>query len=80
MTFQTWTQELDQVIKDTIGTSLDDLADADTRQMFDDGFTPQQAAQVILMDEGLLLDVTDNDDSPATDAAGQCYTDADPGL
>ena len=51
MTYTEWVKAVNGYIWDTIGLSLDDLADACTRDMFDDGLEPREAAEYILAEE-----------------------------
>lgn len=50
--FDEWIKLLDECIEDISGCSLDDLADAPTYDMWEDGYTPAAASAEILADNG----------------------------
>jgi len=50
--FDLWMAKVDQAVARKSGLSVYDLADQCYRDMYDDGFTPSQAAQVALSEEG----------------------------
>jgi hypothetical protein len=52
MTFTEWMRAVDQEVEIVCGLGTSDLADKPYRDWFDDEYTPAEAAQELLEDEG----------------------------
>ena len=52
MTFAQWMRAVDEAVQATAGLSVHDLADQPFRDWYEDGLTPQEAAEETLIDEG----------------------------
>lgn len=52
MTFAQWMRAVDEAVYATAGVSVHDLADQPFRDWYEDGLTPQEAAEETLIDEG----------------------------
>ena len=58
MTYTEWMRAVNRVIRDiTGGFSADDLVDAPTRQMYDDEYSPLEAAQEIIEQDGTFSEL-----------------------
>ena len=51
-TFDAWMKKVDHRIKAMVGLSYRDLPDRNWRDMFDAGWGPREAADMVLSDEG----------------------------
>ncbi len=89
MSYQDWLEELDKITYEELGLEPDDLPDAPTREYFENGLTPRAAFEMCAAEYWQEYDPQAGidqsyyeirTDEPETDASGQCFTDADPGL
>lgn len=54
MTYEAWMKRVDAIISSRLGgLTSDDLADGPSRDHFDDGSTPEEYADWLLIEEGL---------------------------
>ena len=49
--FETWMQQVDELVQRAVGLSVHDLADAPWRDYFESELTPSQALEVAIADE-----------------------------
>lgn len=56
MEFELWLAKVDAAVSAELGLSIDDLPDAPYRDLFDEGLTPEQAAQEVVEDAWERLD------------------------
>jgi len=59
-TYEQWMGHLDDLVVSMVGLSILDLADFPSRDWFEGGATPMEAARELLEEEGLDLDFEDN--------------------
>jgi len=52
MKFREWERQVAREVHAIAGVSLWDMGDFMTRDMFDDGYTPHEAAREILVEQG----------------------------
>lgn len=50
--YDLWLEKVNAIIERETGLSLDDLADCSTRDWFEDGVSPIEAANLVLEDSG----------------------------
>ncbi len=52
MTFEQWMKQVDRIVGHISGVSVHDLADANFRDWYDDEMDPQEAANLVLEQNG----------------------------
>ena len=52
LTFESWLARVDAIITNTVGIGMDDLQDMCYRDMYDDGYSPKEAAKETLEEAG----------------------------
>lgn len=75
MNFRAWLREVDEYVNLLVGCSLHDLEDYMWRDLYDDEFEPQEAAETAIEDMGLFM----REGDPGF-YDYMAYSDADPGL
>ena len=75
MIFKAWLRQVDEFVNERIGCSLHDLEDYCWRDLYDDGYAPEEAADEALEEIGPYMREGDPDFYDY-----MTYSDADPGL
>lgn len=83
MIYTEWIEELNHIVNSELAVDLDDLPDVPTFDDYESGLTPREAFEIYTVQcwDINLWNISEYcTDEPDTDASGQCFSDADPGL